>query len=156
MKHFKMPAGITWLADFISEGISWLLCFQKCKPEQFLHLVFACMGKCLHAFGQNSFVLVFLAADTCTEGNELLGEMVTGEELWARTCCLIMTFCPVTMKNVFKTINDTLNISLNFQKQVYVWASPPSRYLFWEAGSMFLKVMGLLVIKIQKEKSLGS
>lgn len=60
---------------------SELLCFQKSKPEQFLSLVFVCVGNCLQAFGKNYFVLLFLAADTCTEGTELLGEMMRGEEL---------------------------------------------------------------------------
>lgn len=58
-----------------------MLCFQECEPEQFLSLIFVCVGNSLKAFGQNDFVLFFLAADTCTEGTELLGEIMTGEEL---------------------------------------------------------------------------
>lgn len=42
-----------WLAEFISEGISWAALFQKCEPEQFLSLIFVCVGNCLKAFGQN-------------------------------------------------------------------------------------------------------
>ena len=97
-----------------------MLRFQKCKHEQFLNLVFDSIAKCLCGFGQSYFVLVFVAADRCAEGSELLRGLVMDKELWARTCHLSMTLRPVTTKQVFKTINDTLNVSLNFQKQVYI------------------------------------
>lgn len=55
-----------------------------------------------------------MAGDRCAVGSELLRGLVTGEDLGARTCHLSMISWPGTTKQVFKTINDTLHVSLNF------------------------------------------
>lgn len=55
-----------------------------------------------------------MAGDRCAVGSELLRGLVTGEDLGARTCHLSTISCPGATKQMFKTINDTSDISLNF------------------------------------------